>query len=437
MTTQKSYILGLLVGGGKIESSTFLIELPFKKWGEDPKRMAKIAGDILGRIRGYFKSAYGIDVNFEILANKWVIKPLAAASITQIKSDLIDSGLPSTGFLLKSADLRIAKTKLTGVFAESFLSGIFDARASLTKSHRRFFDNAPIVSIEIPGSTENFAFVRQLSSWLTELGSVTDQILYNHPNQHSSNDPTYAGWKKGFKIRFLIRSFLAHHSFALHAKSIEANRIELTQEIDDQSRCINRKIRKPNPIVIHTAQGKASGNPIYNQIFLHYFHVCDYLGCPFAPKAEVAKLVKKANSLISFFPILVKGETSDLTAQFRKLNTDYYSATLSSKRMKVESMTSDNALKGRYAIRKGLAFLFSPGLKGKRHIGSQEQIIRDARSKVINMTYINISDLEPILVSNPENGRSFICSSISSKLNQKMIKKNLVIYGNSIRYSRT
>lgn len=436
MTTQKSYILGLLVGGGKIESSTFVIELPFRKWGEDPKRMSKIAGDILGRIRGYFKASYGIDVDFEILSNKWIIKPLKSGSILPIKNDLNDHGLPSSGFLLKSADLEIVKSKLSSVFAESFLSGVFDARASLTKSHRRFFDSAPIVSLEIPGSTENFLLVRQLCSWLTDLGSVTDQILYNHPNQHSSNDPTYTGWKKGFKIRFLIRSFLANHSFALHAKSIDAKSIETTQKIDDQTRCINRKIRKPNPIVIHNSQGKSSTS-IYNQIFLHYFHLCDHLGCPYAPKSEVRNLVSKAHTLISFFPILTKGETKELTKQFKTINKLNFSATLGHKNIKVESILSDKTMKNSYHIEKGLAYLFSPKLNGKRHVGSQSKILKAVGSKLVKITYINLTDYEPILVTNTENGRAFICSSIMSKLNQTLIKKKLTVSGNSIVYSET
>ena len=42
----KAYILGLLVGGGKIDKHTFIIDLPYKKWGMDTKRMNVIATDI-------------------------------------------------------------------------------------------------------------------------------------------------------------------------------------------------------------------------------------------------------------------------------------------------------------------------------------------------------------------------------------------------------
>src|SRR5690606_38076882 len=143
------------------------------------------------------------------------------SDISSLKDDLEYLGLPIGGFLLSSADLSTAKSKLTGVNTASFLSGIFDTRASLTLTHRRFTDDAPLVSIEIPGCTRNFTLFVQLCSWLTDLGSITDQILYNPPNQLSASDPYYKNWKKGFKIRFLVRSFLAQYSFALQAKSID------------------------------------------------------------------------------------------------------------------------------------------------------------------------------------------------------------------------
>ena len=65
----------------------------------------------------------------------------------------------------------------------------------------------------------NFSFVVQMCAWLTDLGSVTDQIEFNHPCQQAASDPTYAGWKKGFKVRFLAKSFISTHSFAMRARA--------------------------------------------------------------------------------------------------------------------------------------------------------------------------------------------------------------------------
>ena len=62
----KAYLLGLLVGGGKVDTKTFVIDLPFKKWGMDPKRMNIIATDILTNIRQRFNTTYNFDVTYEI-----------------------------------------------------------------------------------------------------------------------------------------------------------------------------------------------------------------------------------------------------------------------------------------------------------------------------------------------------------------------------------
>ena len=214
MDHKKAYILGLLVSGGVLSRDRFVICLPFKKWGLEVDRLNDIAVDILTRIQKIFNDAYGIQVHYEIGTTQWIIKPIGGCNIGQLVNDLVGLGLPSAGTIITDADLTQAKKLLQGVMVESFLSGIFDARCSLQSSHRRFTDDAPVVSIEVPGSTRNFIFVQTLCSWLTELGSTTDQVLYNHPNQHSSSDSNYRNWKKGFKIRFLVSSFLTKHSFS-------------------------------------------------------------------------------------------------------------------------------------------------------------------------------------------------------------------------------
>jgi len=309
----KTYILGLLVGGGKLDSDTFLIELPFKKWGMEPSKMNVIAVDILQRIANLFNKEYGINETYEIGNSRWFIKPIDNQDCQILKEDLKKIGLPTIGFLLNNADLKKAKDKLVGINAESFLSGLFDARASIALSHRRFDDKAPVVSIEIPGSTKNFQLVVQLCSWLTDLGSTTDQILYNHPNQHSKADPYYKGWKKGFKIRFLIQSFLAVHSFALQAKAIDATKIKKLQRKDAQGSCPLRKIRQPSPLTVHNDMNSNSlPTEVRNKLYFHYFHYCASIGCKYAPIKEVKRIVEEKNSLISFFPRLSKGSVSEI-----------------------------------------------------------------------------------------------------------------------------
>lgn len=83
MTIDKAYLLGLLIGGGKITFNSFIIKMPFKKWGLDPANMSTIAVDILTTICGKFRREFNISVNYEIGTNYWAIIPLASDHTTK------------------------------------------------------------------------------------------------------------------------------------------------------------------------------------------------------------------------------------------------------------------------------------------------------------------------------------------------------------------
>lgn len=425
----KAYLLGLLVGGGKIDKDTFLIDLPFKKWGMDPKRMNIIAGDILVKICQNFNNTYNFNVTYEIGNNKWLIKPIDGANISALIKDLEFLNLPTGGFILSKVDLTTAKAQLSGMSVESFLSGIFDTRASLTLSHRRFNDDAPVVSLEIPGSTKNFKFIVQLCSWLTDLGSITDQILYNHPNQHSGSDPDYKGWKKGFKIRFLVKSFLAKHSFALQAKSIDVTKIEKQQKKEEQLPCYLRKLKQVSSISVHSEQNSEElPEEVRNKIFFHYHHFCAVIGCPHAPVDEIKKLVKQKDSLINFFPRLSKGTTKDLKKTFIDIQTSYFPDEIICKyKFKVRNVIENEIFKNFPGLDQGIAYLFAPELNGKRHSGSMTEIIQSSLNNVMTIMTIDKGFDSPILIINTTNERAFICSSVGNKLNQDLIKKHIKI----------
>jgi hypothetical protein len=423
----KAYILGLLVGSGKIDENTFVIDLPLKKWGEEPERMNIIATDILTKICKYFNSSYNFNVTYEIGNGKWLIIPIDNSDISSLKSDLRYLGLPIGGFLLSTADLSTAKSKLTGINTASFLSGIFDTRASLTLSQRRFTDDAPVVSIEIPGSTKNFKLVVQLCSWLTDLGSTTDQILYNHPNQHSASDPDYKGWKKGFKIRFLVRSFLTQYSFALQAKSIDVTIIEKHQRKEEQIPCILRKLRTPSPVSVHTDQNSDElPIEVRNNLFFHYHHFCAIFNCPHAPIEEIEKLVKNKNKYINFFPRLSKGMKKELLKKLKEIQSEYFpELEISVHKAKVSRLIEHEDFASFNGIDQGIAYLFAETLNGKRHTGSMDDIIQVHTSEILTLKTIGNTFDSPLLVINPLNNRAFICSSINNSLNQKLIKTKI------------
>ncbi len=425
----KAYILGLLVGSGKIDKHTFVIDLPFKKWGMEPRRMNIIATDILTKICQYFNSCYNFNVTYEIGNGKWLIMPIESSDISCLKSDLEYLGLPIGGFLLSTVDLSTAKLKMSGINTASFLSGIFDARASLTLSHRRFTDDAPVVSVEIPGSTRNFKFVVQLCSWLTDLGSTTDQILYNHPNQHSASDPDYRGWKKGFKIRFLVRSFLTQYSFALQAKSVDVANIEQHQKKEEQIPCHLRKLRTPSPVSVHSDQDSEElPMEVRSKIFFHYHHFCAVLGCPHAPIDEIKKLVKNKNQYINFFPRLSKGTKKELLNKLIAIQAEYFpELELSTHKSKVSILLESKEFEGFAGIDQGIAYLFAETLNGKRHVGTMETIINVHTNKVLTIKTIGDTFDSPLLIINPINDRAFICSSVSNTLNQQLIKTKIKV----------
>ncbi len=425
----KAYIIGLLVGGGRVDENTFVIDLPFKKWGMEPKRMHIIATDILTKICHYFNSSYNFNVTYEIGNGKWLIIPINNSDISSLKKDLEYLGLPLGGFLLSSADLSTAKCKLEGVNTASFLSGIFDTRASLTLSHRRFTDTAPVVSVEIPGSTRNFKLVVQLCPWLTDLGSITDQILYNHPNQHSASDPDYKGWKKGFKIRFLVRSFLTQYSFALQAKSIDVGKIERHQTKEEQIPCLLRKLRTPSPVSVHTDQNSEDlPTEVRSKLFFHYHHICAEMGCPHAPVEEIKKLVNDKNQYINFFSILSKGTSQVLFNKLKDLQAMYFpDLKISTHKFIVLTLIESKQFKNFAGIGQGIAYLFAETLKGKRHIGSMKSIINGHTNEVLTIKTIGDTFDGPLLIINQINDRAFICSSVSNSFNQQLIQSKIEV----------
>jgi len=325
--------------------------------------------------------------------------------------------------------LSCAKKELKGVSIESFLSGIFDARASLTLSHRRFTGDAPVVSIEIPGSTKNFKFVVQLCSWLTDLGSTTDQILYNHPNQHAASDPEYRGWKKGFKIRFLVRTFLAQHSFALQSKSIDITKIENHQKRKEQIPCFLRKLKKPSPVTVHSDQNSSDlPTEVRNKIFFHYLHFCAVMGCPHAPVEEIKKIVSKKESFISFYPRLTKGKKEYLLKQIEIIKENDFPKIDIVKNVRiVKSILKDEKLEDYIGIDVGIAYLFAHSLKGKRHIGNMNEILNSCLESDIEIISIGNDYENPLVFINNNNHRAFICSSIKSKFNQSLIKRKIEV----------
>jgi hypothetical protein len=434
LTNEQAYVIGLLTGGGTLVNSTFSIVMPFDKWGADPATAAEISRDLLTKVRTIFSTAYGIDINYS-LGNKdrWILAPMNNPNISKIIDDLTALGLPTLGNLLDEADLVNAKKQLRGMKAEYFLTGIFDARASLTESHRRFNDDSPVVSIEIPGSTMNFKFVVQLCAWLTDLGSVTDQILFNHPCQHATSDPSYSGWKKGFKIRFLAKSFISSHSFAMKAKAKDATRLAGQQITTEQAPCVKREI-SANTVAIHEdIHHPRLPIEVRGKLFLHYHHICAAMGCPHAPINNVKKIMRDAASHISVHPRLRKGAFDEIkNAHADIASSDFLSASVISQKLRCDNIVKMH-LDDYPDVNVALAYLLSDTLNGKRHVGSMEPILRRNSNVILDVFEISGADMGPLFIGNSSLDRAIIISCATGGANAQAVANKVAINGIEIR----
>lgn len=436
MTLDKAYIIGLLVGGGQINNKSFSIKLPLKKWGLEPQNMNRIATDILTKIQSKFQKEYNISVTYTIGSDNWTITPLENSAISDIQDDLRNMSLPDSGILLERTKLDILKKSLQSPFDEVFLSGIFDTRASVVESHRRFNSNAPVVSIEIPGSIGNFQFVIDICSWLTSKGSVTDQILFNHPCQHSPSDPSYKSWKKGYKIRFLANSFLENYSFAIQSKSNSIITLQKKQDKFEQKPCIDRKISKPSPVSLHEEINSSTlPEEVRSKLFFHYFHFCALYGCPYAPVEEIKKLVDEYENYIFILPRMQKGEFADIYSKYIKLKNQYFSnSTITVKVLSVSEILDDQLFEEYHETKQALAYLVTDKLNGKRHAGAMKEILYSHLSDKIEIQ-ADFLTRSPMLLKNTFNDRAVIISSISSSYNLDKIHDLIEVKECEVKYN--
>jgi len=383
LNDDRAYVLGAFLGGGTITDQGWIIEMPFEKWGLDPRTASGIAIGILQQIRDRFHS-YAIDINFRPAGKRWHLFPIGAGQVVRIQDHLRNLGLPTSGTILDHAEVVRCRKMFTDSQGGAFLAGFFDVRASVEASHRRHTDLAPIVSIEIPGRTNNFGLVVGLCAWMTARGSVTDQILFNHPSQHSAANPDYTGWKKGFKIRILARTFLKHHHFVLHPKCDELVRLAGAQRANEQRPCTERlSAGRIGAVSIHRDIGCTDfPDSIRGSIFLHYHHICAAMGCPFAPLEEVKAMVTRADELVTVGPICAKMTLQD---GLRRWESNFGATEYPPREMSVDQLLARPDALDFPGLKEAVAYLFATGLNGLRHRGKASDIIARNRGSVVGV----------------------------------------------------
>ncbi len=415
VNSEKCYLLGLLIGGGVIKSNHLQIILPYKKWGdlkENPRRGGSIAEDILKRAKPLWKQHYKLDVSYKIDGEWKIISDLISA---ELSSDLIALKLENSGEFRENADISTLMPLLRNndEFARSFISGLVDTVGSLAQTHRRFTSKFQIVSLEFKG--RNFGLVGFVTELLTQINCLPDQVLWNHPNQHSGQDRYYKSWKKGFKIRVALDDYFLRGSFVFEAKQLSAAE--------------NKKLQKD---VVNTVVGKISKlegrtalhsdentnwlpSAVRGYHFIHYTHLASFLGIAF-PNAIVDKNTP-FEKYVCPFTLLTKGTKEEIesiieTEDYLKQSTyAYYGVDLQDL---LQAFAKDknlllfgNSEKDGFPVNlilQGIAYVYCAtenyNIMGKRVLGSYVDLLHECQD--------NIQDLQ---IGIPDRGTCLLITN--------------------------
>lgn len=426
MTIEKAYVLGMVLGGGELTAQTVRIGISTRRWGAQPGNTSMLSTDISGRISTRFHDTYGLSIAPYLQGRSWILAATSPTLIRDLQRDLASLGLPTTGNLLRQADFSVAQAQLgTTPAAQSFLAGFCDVRASVADSQRRFSSGAPIISVELPDSIQNFRLVVQLCSWMTSLGSTTDQILYSHPSQQAAKDPYYEDWKKGHKIRLLAGAFVENLSFGLRAKIAELKRMKIRQTMADQLPCRQRSVAHAKIVSLHSQLGSNDVRPeVRGKVYLHYMHLCAALGCPYANVAAVNQLLDNYETKVSAFPICSKGATDEIRLKYADIVHRYYGGVTQTQNLSVSDLLRLGEVGHYPGMRRALASLFSAGVHSNRPVGEAGKTLARVAGEILQVTSSG-SQCPIMLIVNVKAGQAAIVSSMEDPTNQAMVQQRI------------
>lgn len=399
LNTEKCYLLGLLIGGGIFKSGKLQIVMPYKNWGNlkiNPQRGGDIAEDILKRAKPLWEIHYAANISYKIDSD-WKIVFDEISPV--LKKDIETLGLGSGGEFRDSADLvEFSKLLTNSEMVRSFIAGLIDTIGSLAVSHRRFTDNFQIVSLEFKG--KNFTLVAQVVRLLMSLGCTPDQILWNHPNQHSGSDRYYKSWKKGFKIRVALDDYMLKGSFVFQAKQLSA---EDNKNIQNKLNTVNGKELKIEGRTSLHSDENSDWLPaeIRGLHFIHYTHLAKFFGIDF-PNSCISKTTNFEKHICPF-SVLTKGGLEEIKAiiskeDYLKRSKFRYLSCNAKKILAVYLKGKNTLLFGNgpsdgfpvNQIMQGLAYVIGSeigkNIKGKRVTGSYVDLIKENADKAKNLS---------------------------------------------------
>ena len=310
MNTDKAYLLGLIIGGGIFGNAedVFRIRLPYNKWGAylaNPQRAGKISEDIICKVGQMFRAIYNLSVQYETTPKgTWII--LCEGDLTLVKNDFMHFGIICEGELRGNVDISlITKELIDDNLKRRFVAGLADTIGSMAKSQRRFTAEHQIISFEIKGY--NFKFVCELCRLLYSINCIPDQVNWNHPNIHCTNDSFYSQWNKGFKLRILLDQYANFGAFAFKTKAetLNENR-KLQSNVHFAEQCETRDMHF-TPSSVHPAENdERLPEIIRGGHYIHFRHFCAVIGCEHAPFDKIKEQFSNIGELINPFPILHK-----------------------------------------------------------------------------------------------------------------------------------
>ena len=439
INTDKAYLFGLIVGGGSFGEShdAFAINLPYDKWGDvrqNPIRASKISQDIARVVAPILHNDYGLLASYSSDSKEWQIT--ISGDYSRLSNDLAEYGIQLSKTMRKSADIsHLCKALSNDVLRRRFLAGLADTVGSTNPNHRRFSDDVQIVSFEFSGF--NYRLVFEVCKLFASTGCYADQILWNHPNMHSSLDPYYASWKKGFKLRVPLDEYTESVGFSFQSKTISSRENQIKEQKGKiHSVPCSQKAIVANCSVVHPDEDYFQlPDEIRGGHYLHHKHFCAVLGCPFAPYEEIDGLISNAGNFISPFPILFKGTTAEIQNaisndpflrnceySFTEVDlSDFVSALLSNK----DGLLFGNGRNSGYPAGKildGINYLIqanSNTLKGKRTSGVREVVIRE---------YLSNHSCASLRLGVPDKLSALVLSTSSGSFSAMVGSRNPEVY---------
>lgn len=316
MDSDRAYLFGLIIGGGHFgnNANELRIRLPYKKWGsylDNPRRAGEISGDILRKVGQMFRAIYSLTVQYETTPGGiWTI--LCEGDTSLVRTELQRYGMVCEGNIGENANLSsLVKDLVDDNLKRRFIAGLADTIGSMAKSQRRFTAEHQILSFEIKGY--QFRSVCALCHLLYSINCIPDQINWNHPNIHCTNNPYYSEWHKGFKLRILLDQYAKFGAFAFRTKaeSSQENR-RLQQQSHYATKCEERQFNVL-PSSVHPAENDIALPPeIRGGHFLHFRHFCAVMGCEHAPYRKIEECFSNLGYYIIPFPILCKETLSQI-----------------------------------------------------------------------------------------------------------------------------